>query len=34
LITNAEVIQAFTTTEIEILGELGEPGLVRLIPVS
>jgi RNA 3'-phosphate cyclase len=32
LITNAEVIQAFTTTEIEILGELGEPGLIRIRP--
>jgi RNA 3'-terminal phosphate cyclase (ATP) len=32
LITNAEVIQAFTSTEIKILGELGEPGLIQIRP--
>lgn len=34
LITNAEVIRAFTRTEIKIDGELGEPGLVRVFSVS
>lgn len=32
LITNAQVIQAFTRTEIKIDGELGEPGLVQIRP--
>jgi RNA 3'-terminal phosphate cyclase (ATP) len=32
LITNAEVIQAFTKTEIEIHGELGEAGLIQIRP--
>ncbi len=32
LITNAAVIQAFTQTQIEIDGEPGEPGFVRLTP--
>ncbi len=32
LITNAEVIQAFTSTEIKILGELGESGLIQIRP--
>jgi RNA 3'-terminal phosphate cyclase (ATP) len=30
LITNAEVIQAFTSTEIMIHGELGEAGLIQV----
>jgi RNA 3'-phosphate cyclase len=32
LTTNAEVIQAFTSTEIKIEGELGEPGLIQIRP--
>ncbi len=32
LITNAEIIQAFTNTNIKIIGELGDPGLVQIRP--
>lgn len=32
LLTNAEVIRAFLPVEIEIRGELGEPGEVRVVP--
>ncbi len=32
LLTNVEVIQAFTPAEIKIDGQLGEPGLVEVVP--
>ncbi|MFC1997512.1 RNA 3'-terminal phosphate cyclase [Chloroflexota bacterium] len=32
LVTNAEVIMAFLPVEIKISGEIGEPGIVRVIP--
>jgi RNA 3'-phosphate cyclase len=34
LITNAAVIHAFTSASIEVIGKIGEPGLVRVVPVS
>lgn len=32
LMTNAEIIKLFTQTQIEITGQIGSPGLVRIIP--
>ena len=32
LLTNAQVIRAFGAAQVEIEGELGEPGLVRVRP--
>jgi RNA 3'-terminal phosphate cyclase (ATP) len=32
LLTNANVIQTFGTAQIEVEGELGQPGLVRVTP--
>jgi RNA 3'-terminal phosphate cyclase (ATP) len=32
LLTNAEILQMFVSTRIEIQGSLGEPGLIRVIP--
>jgi RNA 3'-phosphate cyclase len=34
LITNAAVIRAFTSASVEVLGEIGEPGPVRIFPVT
>jgi RNA 3'-terminal phosphate cyclase (ATP) len=32
LVTNAEVIRAFLPVDINISGEIGEPGIVRVVP--
>jgi RNA 3'-terminal phosphate cyclase (ATP) len=34
LLTNAEIIRAFGAAEIEIAGETGKPGLVRVRPAT
>lgn len=34
LLTNAEIIRIFTSTRIEIVGDLGQPGWVEIIPSS
>jgi RNA 3'-terminal phosphate cyclase (ATP) len=34
LLTNAQVIQDFGAAEVQVEGELGEPGLVRVAPLA
>ena len=32
LLTNAHIIRAFTSTQIDIQGDIGEPGLIKITP--
>jgi len=32
LLTNAEIIRLYLPAKIEIIGEAGQPGIIRMIP--